>query len=543
MRANRFQAAVSLLVASTLTGCVVSQTDVNNAYDSAKRDATHAMAGMGASMPLVEHVQTAFLGDRLVPVAYEATLPAVFREKSVTLPANLPLSKIATMLSDVAGYPVHLSPDVFIPRDALIETSSGNANGGNGAAKVTVQGLGQASTNVDPVYRQPGNAKLGQYLHGLTEDLGLAWNFDGATINISRFVTRTFQIAAIPGTVNIKSSMSKGTDTSTGTQSTANGTASANTGSFAAVTSTGRDGKFDQIDLITKELESLKSPLGKITVNPQSRLVMVRDTKEAVDRMSEVLTRENAISTRQVSVRVRTLQIALNNGSQAGASADIIFNRISDGLLQYTISVVSPTSLATSAGSVGLAILKPNAPLTGTNAVINALNTYGKTISDNTQTKMTLNGLPMSIGSFETKGYLASTTPATGTLSGGAGLPGLTPGSVTVGDFVNILPSVNDHNQIILSYWSDSSKLNGPFTTIGTGSGASAQQIQLPDIVGSKDDQTIALSDGQTVVMYGAVTNNYDGASNNGILGFSGAWNKAKTFQVIMLTANVVPSM
>jgi hypothetical protein len=50
MRANRFQAAVSLFVASTLTGCVVSQTDVNSAYDSATRDATHAMAGMGESM-------------------------------------------------------------------------------------------------------------------------------------------------------------------------------------------------------------------------------------------------------------------------------------------------------------------------------------------------------------------------------------------------------------------------------------------------------------------------------------------------------------
>ncbi|SEK10246.1 type II secretory pathway protein [Paraburkholderia diazotrophica] len=542
MRANRYQAAVSLLVASMLTGCVVSQNDVNKAYDSAKQDATNAMAGMGDSMSLVEHVPTAFLGDRLVPVAYEATLPAIFREKTVTLPANLPVSKIATLISDASGYPVHLSPDVFIPRDALIETAAGN--GGNGAGKVNVvPGQAQAATNFDPIYRQPGNAKLGRYLHGMTEDLGLAWNFDGSTINISRFVTRTFQIAAVPGAVSIKSSMSKGTDTSTGTQSTANGTTSANTGSFAAVTSTGRDGKFDQIDLITKELESLKSPLGKITVNPHSRLVMVRDTKEAVDRMSELLTRENAISTRQVSIRVRTVQIALNDGSQAGASADVVFNRISDGLLKYTISVVSPTSLATSAGSVGLSILKPNAPLTGTNAVINALNTYGKTVMDNTQTKMTLNGLPMSIGSFETKGYLAATTPATGTLSGGAGLPGLTPGSVTVGDFVNILPSVNDHNQIILSYWSDSSKLNGPFTTIGTGSGASSQQIQLPDIVGSKDDQTIALSDGQTVVMYGAVTNNYDGASNTGILGFSGAWNKAKTFQVIMLTANVVPSM
>ncbi|MGF6870689.1 type II secretory pathway protein [Paraburkholderia sp. MM5477-R1] len=538
MRANRFQAAVSLLAATMLTGCVVSQSDVNRAYDAATHDATRAMAGMGDSMPLVEHVSTAFLGDRLVPVAYEATLPAVFRDKTITLPANLPITKIGTYISDASGYPVHISPDVFIPREALIDAASGNA--GRTVMRTTSMA---GAANLEPVYRQPGNARIGQYLHSVTEDLGLAWDFDGATINISRFVTRTFQIAAVPGAVSIKSSMSKGTDTSTGTQSTGTGTTSANTGSFAAVTSTGRDGTFNQIDMITKELQSLQTPLGKITVNPQSRLVMVRDTKEAVDRMSEVLKHENAISTRQVMVRVRTLQIALNDGSQAGANADIVFNRISDGLSKYAISITSPTSLATAAGSVGLSILNPGAPLNGTNAVVNALNTFGKTIADNTQTKMTLNGLPMSIGSFETKGYLAATTPATGSISGGAGAPGLTPGSVTVGDFVNVLPSVNDHNQIILSYWSDNSKLNGPFTTIGTGSGASSQQIQLPDIVGSKDDQTIALSDGQTVVMYGAVTNNYDGTSNSGILSFSGAWNKAKTFQVIMLTASVVPSM
>ena len=117
------------------------------------------------------------------------------------------------------------------------------------------------------------------------------------------------------------------------------------------------------------------------------------------------------------------------------------------------------------------------------------------------------------------------------------------PGSVTVGDFINILPSVNDHNQIVLSYWSDNSKLNGPFTTIGTGTGSTAQQIQLPDILGSKDDQTIALSDGQTIVLYGALTKHDDGSSNNGIGGLSGTWNKTQTFQVIMLTATVIPSM
>ncbi|SAK57439.1 type II secretory pathway component PulD-like protein [Caballeronia temeraria] len=541
MRHTKIKSAVAMLVAISLTGCAVSQWDVNHAYDALNAEGAKAMGNGPESMALVEDVPTAFLGDRLVPVAYEATLPAIFREKTVVFPGNLPLSKIATLVSSATGYPVHLSPDVFIPRDAFIPKTNVAAPSQPGPMTSSL-----AKANVEPVYAQPCNCKVGQYLRGVTENLGLDWSFDGTTISISRLVTKTFTIAAIPGKVSIKSTMSKGTDTSTGGQAGgATGGTVGNTGSFSSVTSTGRDGTFDQIAIIQSELEKLKSPLGEVVVNPQSRLVMVRDTKEAVDRMGVLLARENAISTRQVALRVRTLQIDMNNGSQAGVSTDIVFNRISDGLKKYAIAFTSPISLATAAGgSVGLSVLKPGSPFEGTNAIISGLNSFGKTVQDNTQTKLTLNGLPVSIGSFETKGYLAATTPSVGSLTGGtAGVPGLQPGSVTVGDFVNILPSVNDHNQIILSYWSDSSKLNGPFTTISTGSGATLQQIQLPDILGSKDDQTIALSDGQTVVLYGAVTNRYDGSSNNGIAGMSGNWNKGRTFQVIMLTATVVPSM
>ncbi len=122
-------------------------------------------------------------------------------------------------------------------------------------------------------------------------------------------------------------------------------------------------------------------------------------------------------------------------------------------------------------------------------------------------------------------------------------MPGLTPGTVTTGDFVNILPSVNDHNQIVLAYWSDSSKLNGPFTSASVGSGQTLQQIQLTHIIGSKDDQTIALADGQTIVLYGTMTDQADSTTNGGIAGVTGTWNRSQMFQVIMLTASVVPSM
>ncbi|CAB3805128.1 hypothetical protein LMG28688_06120 [Paraburkholderia caffeinitolerans] len=538
MRLYPIRTLIAAAAAVVLAGCAVMQSDVNGAYDHANATAGAALDGAGNSIPLVEDVPSAFLGDRPVPLAYEATLPAVFREKKVTFPPKLDMKTLATLVSNASGYPVRVSPDVYIPRDSLIPRPSSDGK--------TAQANFGTKTSEIPVYDQPcESCAVGRYLHDVTEDLGLDWSFDGSTINISRFVTRMYQIAAIPGKVSIESRMSKGTDTSTGNQSTGStGGASTDTGSFSAMTSSGRKGDFDQIDSIQATLNQLKSPMGRITVNPQSRLVIVYDTKEAADRMGEMLKRENAISTRQVMLRVRTIQIALNRGSQAGVNADIVYNSIQGGLAKWAVSFTSPTSLASGGGTVGLSVLQPNAPFSGTNAVINGLNQYGRTVSDNTISKLTLNGLPVSVANFQSDDYLRTTSPSSGSITGtSSGVVGLTPGTLTTGDFLHILPAVNDHNQILLAYWRDSSKQNGPFTSAGAGSGQTQQAIQLAHTIGSKDDETIALSDGQTVVLYGAVTDTADSTTNGGLAGITGTWNKSRTFQVVMLTATVVPSM
>jgi type IVB pilus formation R64 PilN family outer membrane protein len=541
MRKTQISFLVAALMAAVLTGCVVTQGDVNGAYDAANSTAAAAIGDGPHSMPLVEDVDTAFLGDRQVPVAYEATLPAVFREKKVTFPPNIGIQKLAGMVSSVTGFPVRVSPDVFIPRESLIPRPQTDGKSASAAAS-----LGGARANYEPTYEQQcADCSAGAYLHDVTENLGLDWSFDGSTINISRFVTRMYQIAAIPGKVSIDSKMSKGTDTSTGNQSSgSSGGSTTDTGSFSALTSSGRKGEFDQMDLIKAELESLRSPMGRVVINPQSRLVMVYDTKEAADRMGDLLKHENTISTRQVALRVRTIQIALNRGSQAGVNADVVFNKIQNGLTKYAVSFVSPTSLASGGGSLGLSVLEANAPFSGTNAVINGLNQYGRTVSDNTVTKMTLNGLPVSVANFQSDDYLRSTSPSSGSLTGtSSGVPGLTPGTLTTGDFLHILPAVNDHNQIVLAYWRDSSTQNGPFTSASVGSGATLQQIQLAHVKGNRDDQTIALSDGQTIVLYGAVSDTADSTTNAGIGGITGTWDKSRTFQIVMLTATVVPSM
>ncbi|MGF6996662.1 type II secretory pathway protein [Paraburkholderia sp. GAS32] len=514
-----------------LSGCVVSQGDINAAYNGADADGKAAMATSGRGIPLVEHVRTAYLGDSKIALAYDASLPPVFRTKKISMPANIDLKLMASVLSQQLGYPVQLTPDVFIPRESLVPQVGGS------------KGMSTKTYEI-PVYDQSCVSCNGaDYLRNMTDSLGLSWEFDGAKITVSRVVTRMYQIAAIPGTVSIESTSTKGTSTTTGNESagSSGGTTTTN-GNFSATTTSGRKGDFDQIKSITATLNQLTSPIGHVTVNPQSRLVMIYDTREAADRMAAVLQRENGIATRQVAMRVRTVEIALKNGSQAGVNADVVFNKIQNGLAQYAVSFTSPTSLATGGGSVGLSVLAANAPFSGTNAAINALNQYGKTISDTTVTKITLNGLPVSVANFQSDDYLRSTSPSAGALSGGSTI-GLTPGTLTTGDFLHILPAVNDHNQIILSYWRDNSKLNGPFTTAGAGSGASAQSIQLTHTINSRDDETVALSDGQTIVLYGQEENTADSTTSGGIAGITGTWNKSRTFKVVMLTATVVPSM
>ena len=123
--ASILKTAIAGACSLVIAGCAVTQGDVNSAYDAANGAASAAMSNLPGSMALVEDVPTAFLGDRLVPVAYEATLPATFREKRITMPANLDINQIANLVSGATGYAVHLSPDVFVPRSSLVPREGG----------------------------------------------------------------------------------------------------------------------------------------------------------------------------------------------------------------------------------------------------------------------------------------------------------------------------------------------------------------------------------------------------------------------------------
>jgi hypothetical protein len=532
-----------------MAGCAVTNGEIDKAYNSDEQLATKALQEAPEPMPLVEDLPTAFLGTRTAAVPYESTLPPPFHEKLLTFAAGLSITDIANQVSSLTGYAVHLSPDVFMSRDEFVPR--GEVDGKAGRAVNLAQPLPQiGAPSAGPVYPlRCADCQVGNYLHDVTENLGLDYSFDGTTINIARFVTRTFVLEGIPGKTSIKSETTKGTDTTTGSQAggSVGVVGNSSTGSFNSTTKVSRGGgsaDWDYFEQIKSELNDLKSPPGKVEVDPQNRLVFVHDIKENVEHMSQLIERENSVSSRQVAVHARIMQFSLNGGVQAGLSANVIFNSIQGGLAKWAVSAVSPSALTTATGgTIGVTVLKPNAPLSGTNAAIQAVNSFGKTIVDDSFTKMTLNGVPVPLASYETKGYLAATTPSNGSIAGStSGVPGLTPGSVTVGKFINFLPLVNDSNRITLSYWNDTSQLNGPFTTISTGTDATQQSIQLTDVIGNKDEQHVDLVNGQTIVLYGEMSDQYDASNNLGLAGGSSALDKTRTFQIVMLSVTVVPT-
>ena len=99
--------------------------------------------------------------------------------------------------------------------------------------------------------------------------------------------------------------------------------------------------------------------------------------------------------------------------------------------------------------------------------------------------------------------YLAETIPAsTSPLGGGAGVPGLRAGAVTVGDQIMVMPFVLENNSVLLKLGLSFSDLLG-LERVETGEGANRQLLQIPTTSTSQDNLTVHLKPGEVVAITG----------------------------------------
>jgi type IVB pilus formation R64 PilN family outer membrane protein len=461
-------------------------------------------------------------------LGYNAKLPASFRDITLRYPDATGLQTVAERITETTRIPVELHPDV------LRMVASG------AAASTGVVGVGAAATagpsSSQPQMRIPMDFRgnLADFLDLLCARQGLGWQYNNGTISISRYVTRIFQLAATPGTVRYATTVSKGSNASTGSSGSASAQA---TGAFASTSETGLTAdKLSAIDSIKTAITAMLTPnQGKVTVSDATGTVVVTDTRMVVDQVSRLIAYENDLMTRQVSVQVDIITLQVDDTTELGLDANVIYKALSG---RWGLSLGAAGTLITAAaGNMTYGVTSGS--LNTSNIVLKALDGYGQIVQKTSTTLITTNRTPMPVAQFATRGYLASTMPAGGGgTAAGTGVPGLTPGSVTTGLFVSALPTILDNNSLLLRLSVDSSALQSIDST-STGSGSTFQQIQYPNVTGYKSDHHVTMRSGDALVLVGLNTDGINGQVKTAILSGSMRNTRNQNIQVIVVTPRI----
>jgi type IVB pilus formation R64 PilN family outer membrane protein len=542
-------AFLAVSAAFVLGGCAVTQKDVDHATNDKLKTSNDVMAGAKNQQKQegrVTRIKSNYLGGAAIEMTYASQLPQQFFE-TISLRSKGggfgTVAQAAKNINLATGIPVRVNPDV----DVRVVTASPGVGGVGAGLNDLVRDMPSASSiqtnsSTKPVRLDYQGTLIG-YVRDVANAGGVEWEYTDGSINFFRMVTKTFNLSnASPGDIDMSDSMTKGGSASTGQ---AGGQGGTSTGGFTSTSSVGVKGKYNFWTLFKDQLATASTIGGKIAINEGTGTITVTDTKDAVGKIEKMILRENAILGRQVSVDVRVIKVDINKGSESGVNLNAVYSLFnSAGAVTRTATFGAPGSLTTAAaGSLTFAVKDPTSSFTGSTAAIQALNTFGNIVSDNTSTVVTSNRVPAMSGQFSTKGFLAQTTPATGgAVAGGAGVPGLTPGSVTTGSFMRILPTIRDNNTVMLNLSVDLSDLLG-LGSATTGEGSTMQQIQWANTSGNKTISSLLLNQDEAMVMVGIGGDGVNSSEAYGIGGGSRTANKTKSIFVIVVTPRIMKSI
>jgi type IVB pilus formation R64 PilN family outer membrane protein len=554
MRLKVISAAIS---SAMIAGCAYtpSKTAVDEKHAKMETEtAQHAaqIVPVGEKRTLITHVSGNWLGVTVTPLAQEASLPAVLKSRvTLKFPGRSNLRTIAERITKVTGIPVSLKPDVFMPLSMFVGGNNQHSQNATGIpstqAPFASSPIAPVSNTADDMELNFVDVELREVLNQINSRFGIDFAYQqDSGIVFSRLITRTLTVNANPDDNN---TLAGGTQSGSGGASGQGIGGGSSTSNSSGSTGNGNVSVWTGIE---KVLDTIKSPVGKFAINQASGTVTMTDTKEVIQVAKSYLDTENTIMGQQVAVRVEVLSVNSTDNKQVGVNLDSVFTKLSNLIPQWSINVLSPASLTTpSAGSVGMSIITPpkdasNAFLqkfSGSQAVFDALQGYSRNVGRQTFAAVTANRKPAPLERTRQTTYLARSVPGGNAGSGSSTLPGLEPGQVTTGFISQITPTILDNRSVVLTFKVNSTDLRA-LKTISTGSGATLQSIEKPDVDGFKTEQTVSLKTGATLVLTGfeREVDSYDqaGITPNIALGGSYNGNKVKESVIILITPVIV---
>lgn len=559
---KKYLSFLMVVVAMTLSGC--SSTELmrkvdRQADDNAARIDTVSKRA-STEVPQSKTMKGAWLGSKPVPTKMESKLPPVFSE-TVTLmfPDRVSLSTVAERITKVSGVRIRVNPDVFIPASAFTpsaaSTASAAAGGGIVSAPVAMQNQPAGGVVGSTMARDFDLNMTLNYvgpLSGLLDSVaaraGISWDYADGEISLYRFQTRMFTLKALPGVNSVKASVGKdgGGSSAPTTGGATGGQSTGITGFSSASESKAEVANLSVWEGLEKSIKAIMSPLGKVNVSQSTGTIIITDTKDTVNQVAKLIENENRMATRQVNVKLEVLSVITEDNENFGIDWNVVYKRI-DALSdnRWSLSLASPvTAISENVAKVGLSVLAADAAnpkaFDGSSVFFQAISEQGRVSRVTSSSITTSNNQPAPFALTDQTGYLASTTPAAST-DGITATPGLTPGIVTTGFVMSMLPTILDNSRVLLQLSLDISELK-KLNSVTSG----AQTIQTPEISSQQVLQRVVLKAGEMLVLtaFERVWGQYDrrGVSEGSGVGLGGSIkgnNKRETI-VVLLTPTLL---
>lgn len=329
----------------------------------------------------------------------------------------------------------------------------------------------------------------------VTARLGLSWRVVEGVISIFYLDTRTFHFYAIPSATDMQSVVQSGTTTAAGVSGGTGGGLSGQTGSSQT---TSVSLKSSISDDLAKTVQSMLTPqVGRMAMSAATGALTVTDTPEALTRVAQYLQSENRLMTQQVLLNVKVISVTLTDQDRLGIDWNLVYKTLS-GSFGVHLKNALQTESGGLAGSVGILDTAAGtaAPFSGSSLVIQALSRQGRVSTITSPSVTTLNLQPVPVQIARQTSYLAS-VQTTNTAQVGS-TTSLTPGTVTTGFNMNLLPYVMPDHDLLLQYSINLSALQR-LRSVKSGDSL----IEIPEVDNRIFSQKVRLKSGQTLVLSG----------------------------------------
>ncbi len=529
--------SLAVAVALALSGCgaLTERDGIRSASADGNQKVQDSLTRMRQEDLLrgaaVREFDGVWLGVKTIKVSRDAELPAVFSQPiRFSFPDKPTINVFADRISKITNLSVRVSPDALVPIQVFTAQRMGSAGGGSAMqatpsvpmsvpltgmlgqsvpSLASMSGMGSGGYTAVPQgdavaqsffidQASPAGATLSELLDQKTAEYGVGWDFKDGIIQISRLVTRTYQIATIIDINDVTSTIAK-TSTTGGSDSGGDsvakeaGKVSSNSDVSAKMTA-----GVDVVKNLKIAIQGALTPnsIGKFSVS-DSGVVTVTDTREVQEQVEELINAENRSVSRQVRMRMQIVDLTATTNNDLGVNWAWLINEATS---RWNVNFFSPAGLPGASTDFGQIGVIRNGNNSTTSAFLQALATVGKVNVRKDETYPMMNNRPLSIANTENFIYPARSSSAS---SNGIGnsttvVPGVEPGQLTTGTFLNMRSSIQPNGSVIVQFSMDASMRGITNTYVNNG-----VTLQYPQSTANQYQIYTTIVKGETAVLAG----------------------------------------